>query len=244
MQYFLKSSLLIFVSTLFIVTFTNAQEIKVVDSKGTINKIRNNNVYTSETNPNTPSTIALENDLWIDTSTTPSTFKVWNNSNAWIPIEFGKTIYSIATTVVNPDVSFTPSNNQVNDNLWVNMDTALPTTSIAVKAGDFVDVRVNISEDFPLVNIINGSTYDAIGDVFRFYATDPALIGSPAMIESLITGGNNSFEIAAGSLNQLFTVTENGTLIIGIQVKYSSNNPRVYSTERSGRGGLQVIIYR
>jgi hypothetical protein len=244
MHKFLKYSLFLFAISFFKIPFANAQEVRVIDNKGTIKTIRNNNVYTSATNPNTASTIALENDLWIDTSTTPSTFKVWNNSNQWIPIEFGKSLFSIATTVVNPDVSFTPSNNQVDTNQWVNMDTALPTTSITVQAGDFVDVRVNISEDFPAVNIINGDTYNAIGDVFRFYATNPALIGSPTMIESLITGGNNSFEIAAGSLNQLFTVTENGTLTIGIQVKYNSSNPRVYSTDRSGRGGLQVIIYR
>jgi hypothetical protein len=244
MRTFLKSYLFLFAISFFKIPFANAQEVRVIDNKGTITTIRNNNVYTSATNPNTASTIALENDLWIDTSTTPSTFKVWNNSNQWIPIEFGKSLFSIATTVVNPDVSFTPSNNEVNTNQWVNMDTALPTTSITVQAGDFVDVRVNISEDFPAVNNINGDTYNAIGDVFRFYATNPALIGSPTMIESLITGGNNSFEIAAGSLNQLFTVTENGTLTIGIQVKYNSSNPRVYSTDRSGRGGLQVIIYR
>lgn len=244
MHKFLKSSLFILVITLFTMPFANAQEVRVIDNKGTIKTIRNNNVYTSATNPNASSTITIENDVWIDTSTAPSTISIFNNTNQWIPIKFGRSLFSFTTTVVNPDVSFTPSNQEVNTNQWVQMDTALPTTNILVKAGDFVDIRVNISEDFPTANTVNGSTYNDIGDVLRFYTTNPNLIGSPTMIETLITGGDNSYEIAAGSLNQLFTVIEDGTLTIGIEVKYNASYPRVYSTDRSGRGGLQVIIYR
>jgi hypothetical protein len=244
MHKFLKSYLVLFVITLFTMPYANAQEVRVIDNKGTIKTIRNNNVYTSATNPNTSSTIAIENDVWIDTSTSPSTFKVWNNSNQWTPIEFGKSLLSVTTIAANQNTEFTPTNNQVNSREWVNMDVALPATSISVKAGDFVDVRVNISEDFPTANTINGSTYNDIGDVLRFYTTNPNLIGSPTMIETLITGGDNSYEIAAGSLNQLFTVIGDGTLTIGIEVKYNASYPRVYSTDRSGRGGLQVIIYR
>lgn len=68
--------------------------------------------------------------------------------------------------------------------------------------------------------------------------------GTATFDEYATSSGDNTFEVAAASLNQLFTVTGDGSLTIGIQVKYSDNSPRTYSTNRSGRGGLQVIIYR
>jgi hypothetical protein len=147
-----------------------------------------------------------------------------------------RSLFSVTTTTTIANVNFDPTTNQVNNSIWVNMNTALPTTTINVKTGDIVDVRVHISEDF--------SRYNDIGDVIRLDINNPSLIGSPTMIETLIAGGDNTFEVAAASLNQLFTVTGNGLLTIGIQVKYSDNSSRTYSTNRSGLGGLQVIIYR
>tara|TARA_B110000238_G_scaffold5765_1_gene5690 strand:- start:280 stop:600 length:321 start_codon:yes stop_codon:yes gene_type:complete len=90
------------------------------------------------------------------------------------------------------------------------MNTALPTTTINVKTGDIIDVRVQISEQF--------SNYNDMGDVIRLDVNTPSLINSPTMIETLIAGGDNRFEVASASLNQLFTVTGDGSLTIGIQV--------------------------
>jgi hypothetical protein len=59
-----------------VIAHTNGQEIRVIDNKGTIEIVINNNVYTSNTDPNTPTTIALKNDLWIDTKTTPNKSKI------------------------------------------------------------------------------------------------------------------------------------------------------------------------
>jgi hypothetical protein len=239
----LKSFSQLLAITLCTLPFANAQEVRVIDNKGTISNIRNNNVYTSATDPNTPPNKIVENDIWFDTSTAPNTTKIWDSST-WVKIEVGTSLFSVTTKAANQDVSFNPTGNQVNNGEWVNMDAALPPASILVKAGDFVDVRVNISEDFPDVSNLTGATYNAIGDVLRLYTTNSNLIESPTRIETLITGGDNAFEMAAGSLNQLFTVIGDGSLTIGIEVKYNVSYPRVYSTERSGRGGLQVIIYR
>ncbi len=63
----------------------NAQEVSVIDKKGTIKTINNNNVFTSATNPNTPTVVALENDIWIDTSTNPNSINIWNGT-AWVDI--------------------------------------------------------------------------------------------------------------------------------------------------------------
>ncbi len=45
---------------------TNAQEVRVIDNKGTIQKINNNTVTTSDTQPTNP----VENDIWFETKTT------------------------------------------------------------------------------------------------------------------------------------------------------------------------------
>jgi hypothetical protein len=65
------------------------------------------------------------------------------------------------------------------------MHTALPTTTINIKTGDIVNVRVHISDDF--------IRYNDIGDVIRLDENAPGLIGSPTMIETLIAGRDNTF---------------------------------------------------
>ncbi|OIQ38884.1 MAG: hypothetical protein BM563_05100 [Bacteroidetes bacterium MedPE-SWsnd-G1] len=59
---------------------TKAQEVNVVDNKGTINTVRNNQVTTSNTAPLSP----LENDVWFDNNIANNIItKKWNGS-AWI----------------------------------------------------------------------------------------------------------------------------------------------------------------
>jgi hypothetical protein len=51
----LKSFSQLLAITLCTLPFANAQEVRVIDNKGTMSNIRNNNnVYTSATDPNTP----------------------------------------------------------------------------------------------------------------------------------------------------------------------------------------------
>ncbi|WP_299160609.1 hypothetical protein [uncultured Tenacibaculum sp.] len=82
------SNIIKFIVTSLLILFsfsTYSQEINVVDNKGTVNTVNNNNVYTSATDPNTPTPIALENDIWFDTSTTPNTIKVWDGTT-WLSL--------------------------------------------------------------------------------------------------------------------------------------------------------------
>ncbi|WP_299001304.1 hypothetical protein [uncultured Tenacibaculum sp.] len=53
---------------------TNAQEVRVIDNKGTIQIVRNNTVTTSATAPATP----VENDVWI---TDTNLVSIWDGSN-------------------------------------------------------------------------------------------------------------------------------------------------------------------
>ncbi|MBT8244063.1 MAG: hypothetical protein HKP48_10835 [Winogradskyella sp.] len=61
----------------------NAQEIRVIDNKGTIQTIRNNQVTVDATAPTNP----IEGDVWYDTNTTPIIVKIWvESSSDWEPI--------------------------------------------------------------------------------------------------------------------------------------------------------------
>ena len=60
-----------------------AQEVRVIDNKGTINKIRNNRVTTSNIQPIDP----LENDVWFDNTDVDNLItKIWDGSS-WKHIE-------------------------------------------------------------------------------------------------------------------------------------------------------------
>ncbi len=90
---FLKLTL----TTLALIFFSlkiNAQEVSVVDNKGTIKAINNNNVFTATTDPNTPTVVAVENDIWINTSTNPNSINIWNGT-AWVDIAHTGTTGSI-----------------------------------------------------------------------------------------------------------------------------------------------------
>jgi len=59
----------ILIITLCTPLFANAQKVRVLDTKGTISKIRHNNVYTFATDPNATFYKRAENDVCFDTST-------------------------------------------------------------------------------------------------------------------------------------------------------------------------------
>ncbi|WP_343330083.1 hypothetical protein [Polaribacter staleyi] len=174
-------------------------------------------------------TVNSATTLWLQSDGT-NWQQISNNTSS----SSGKSLFSVTTTPAISNTYYNPTTTSS----WVQMNTVLPTTSIAVQTGDIVDVRVQISEDF------NDGTYYDMGDVVRFYVTSPSLVGSPTMIETLLAGGDNTYEVAAASLSQMFTVTTNGTLTIGIEILYSDGSPRTFSTTQSGRGALQAIIYR
>ena len=61
-----------------------AQEIRVIDNKGTINTARNNQVTTSNAEPANP----LENDVWFDTTDATNVItKIWDGNATWKSIE-------------------------------------------------------------------------------------------------------------------------------------------------------------
>ncbi len=76
------TSLVRFILILFVLVFTintNAQEIKIVDNKGTVKTFKNNQTKTSNPAPSNP----IEGDIWFDTSTNPNTLKIWKDPD-WV----------------------------------------------------------------------------------------------------------------------------------------------------------------
>lgn len=86
--------LFLLLPALFFTLNSLAQEVRIVDNKGTIQKIRNNNVYTSSTDPRLSSNDIVENDIWLDTSTTPSTTNVFDDNNQWVTLATGSSTYT------------------------------------------------------------------------------------------------------------------------------------------------------
>lgn len=68
--------------TFFFLQITIAQKLNAIDQKGTKVTVINNKVTTAATAPSSPNT----NDVWYDSSTTPTTVKIYNGT-AWLIME-------------------------------------------------------------------------------------------------------------------------------------------------------------
>ena len=96
----------------------SAQEVKAIDNKGTITKIRNNTVTTSDAQPTNP----LESDVWFDTSLSETVLvKVWDG-NTWKKINNNNTIGDVKSGVQTAD-----------HNGWVKLDGRLINTLSATQ---------------------------------------------------------------------------------------------------------------
>lgn len=75
-------------------TSINAQEIRIIDNKGTIQTVNNNNVYSQNLDPvtNAPLITPVENDIWINTTPTPDQAKIWDGTN-WVDLTLN--VYNI-----------------------------------------------------------------------------------------------------------------------------------------------------
>ncbi len=71
----------------------NAQEINVIDNKGTIRVVHNNTVTTASTAPTSP----VEGDIWYNTNSTPNIITIWDGS-AWVDLVSSSTIAHTGVT--------------------------------------------------------------------------------------------------------------------------------------------------
>ncbi len=150
----------------------HAQNVKVIDNKGTIKKIRNNQVKTASTAPTTP----LEGDVWFDTTTNIS--KIYDGTQ-WLVIDLDKVTTSgtAPTAPVIGDVwidnSSAPNNNKIwdgtqwnslgNGSSWalngnagtdptVNFIGTTDAKDLVLKANNTEELRVKASNGQVLIN--------------------------------------------------------------------------------------------
>jgi hypothetical protein len=115
MHHFLKSSVLAIFLTLFARSFTNSQEIRVTDNKGTIKTVRNTRVTTSATTP----AGSIFGDVWFDTSLPSIVSKIYDDSSVWKIIDQD----TVTTNDVAPDIK------NIGD-IWLDTSTTPNTLNV------------------------------------------------------------------------------------------------------------------
>jgi hypothetical protein len=89
-NYFFKNLNTLFLTcALAFISIANAQEVRVIDNKGTIKTVKNNKVTTDTAQP----TNALEGDVWFDTNFSPKQTKVYDGS-IWVNVEANSSVYT------------------------------------------------------------------------------------------------------------------------------------------------------
>jgi hypothetical protein len=126
MYNFLKSSVLVIFLTLFASSFASAQEIRVIDNKGTIKTVQNNQVTTSATAPKE----SVIGDVWFDTAEPSILPKIYNDSDVWKIIDQDKVTTNDAAPEIKNigdiwlDTSLTPNTLNVWDgNTWISSNS-------------------------------------------------------------------------------------------------------------------------
>ena len=80
------------------ISIANAQDVRVIDNKGTIKIVNNKQVTTGITAPADP---ILEGDVWFDTSATPTQTKIYDGSS-WVFIAINETITTFSQETATP----------------------------------------------------------------------------------------------------------------------------------------------
>ena len=97
-NYFFKNLNTLFLTcALAFISIANAQEVRVIDNKGTIKTINNNQVTTGTA----PADPILEGDVWFDTSATPTQTKIYDGSS-WVFIAINETITTFSQETATP----------------------------------------------------------------------------------------------------------------------------------------------
>lgn len=198
---------------LLIITFSNtvsSQEIRVIDNKGTIQKVNNNNVTTSTTAP----TLPVENDVWFDT--TNNEIKIYDAIDGWKLITStlaSQNIYTADGTLAGNRILNGNANNLTFNNinflqLFSTFGTQISSTggtmqissgtSSQISAGTTMELSApsNIILQSPtefnstLLDVNNSS--GTSGQILSSTGTGIDWIDSPSLNSWLITGNNGT----------------------------------------------------
>ncbi|RZN82783.1 MAG: hypothetical protein EVB11_07190 [Winogradskyella sp.] len=164
-----------------LVTFSvaNAQEVRVIDNKGTIQQIRNNQVTVSTTAPTNP----LEGDVWYDTNTTPLIVKIWDEpSGQWEEVPGINNFWSLTgNSGTNPTTNFLGT---IDAQDLVFRTSNVERMRLRSDAGQLLVNQAPVFNNHPLVIRANGV------DVLAFQNA----AGTPQWHWNLLAGGLNFVE--------------------------------------------------
>jgi hypothetical protein len=100
-NYFFKNLNTLFLTcALAFISIANAQEVRVIDNKGTIKTVNNNQVITDTALPTT-GYVPFKGDVWFDTSATPAQTKIYDGSS-WVFIAINETITTFSQETATP----------------------------------------------------------------------------------------------------------------------------------------------
>ncbi|RSC92752.1 hypothetical protein [Tenacibaculum singaporense] len=183
----------IFILTFALVLFTfsaNAQEVRVIDNKGTIQTVNNNTVTTSTTAP----TLPLENDVWFDT--TNNQIKIYDTVDGWKLITStlaSQNIYTADGTLTSDRILNGNTNNLVFNNInYLQLFSTFGT---------------QISSTGGTMQISSGtSSQISAGTTMQLSAPNNIMLQSPTEFNNTLLDINDS----AGTSGQVLTSTGTG----------------------------------
>lgn len=176
---------------LVLLTFSaNAQEVRVIDNKGTIQTVNNNTVTTSTTAP----TLPLENDVWFDT--TNNQIKIYDIADGWKLITSTlatQNIYTADGTLTSNRILNGNTNNLVFNNInYLQLLSTLGT---------------QISSTGGTMQISSGtSSQISAGTTMQLSAPNNIMLQSPTEFNNTLLDINDS----AGTSGQILTSTGTG----------------------------------
>ncbi len=185
---------------LLLVQVSIAQTVEVIDKKGTIKTIRNNQVTVTTTQPNAP----IEGDIWIDTNS--SITKIYDGSN-WHVINEPSTSSSVYTgsfKIEGPDGTSTTTLSKAINNL-----PFLPSQITFVAHTNIEDLEENDgNSDTSNANTINNTS----GSMTGFARTD----GASGFLQHVIFIGSHG--------NSITNITRYSSDSNCIGLRYTNNN--------------------
>jgi hypothetical protein len=199
-NYFFKNLNTLFLTcALAFISIANAQEVRVIDNKGTIKKI--NKVTTDGTAP-APAD-SLTGDIWFDDSATPTQTKIYNGGN-WIIAGAGPRVYTGVFVIERTAAGA----NAADDTFPISI-TGIPFQPSQVTFVAHANVASKISEDDSADNENNINNSFGTMNGFANASTDPIVQqviyfgGSGASINSIgwFSSSTNCIGVRYGNQN-------------------------------------------
>ncbi|SFD06459.1 hypothetical protein SAMN04487987_103310 [Algibacter pectinivorans] len=221
----MNKNFLILTLALIVSIAINAQEVRVIDNKGTLETIRNNQVTTAAIAPVNP----LEGDVWFDTSGTTSVTKTFDGTN-WVSnsvnvyngffIVTGSGVTTVSAIPFQPSqVSFVAHANV--ESLDINADNGVGNNArgISNSQGSMNGfARLNSDNSITQQVIFSGTHGNSINDISRFSSSSNCLglrYGDQnGSLLGVITGAFTGFTTDGFTINVTYTngvITANST---------------------------------